>query len=275
MAGKHRSDPWTSSAASHETLGLGPHVHVVTHLANNISFTDEPRRSVRATKGQHTKSLDLLDQPAEPAKKRSTKKATTKKAVSQQEEISGAEEEEIIRCVCGVTEQDDESDEDWIACETCSAWQHNVCMGVTTEKALLDTLDYYCEQCKPENHKELLDGITRGEKPWEQRRKAHEEAELAAQKAKKGKKGKNKRTSDPKQEPAQNGKVKTTDIAADVKPEKTENLSRSGSTKRKARDDPQEESSKVCVTHPYSSTFSTNMFVLDQSTQSVNASAKV
>jgi len=201
---------------------------------------------VRATKGQHTKSLDLLDQPAEPTKKRSTKKAAAAKKAASQEEVSNAEEE-IIRCICGVTDQNDESDEDWIACETCSAWQHTVCMGVTTDPALLEVLHYWCEQCKPEHHKELLDGIARDEKPWEQRRKAYEEAELEAAKAKKGKKGKAKRASDPKPEVEQNGKSKQAEPPAEVKKEKDKKdaIERSGSTKRKTRDEPVEDSSKV------------------------------
>lgn len=223
-------------------------------------FTEEPRRSVRATKGQHTKSLDLLDQPAEP-KKRSTKKAAAKKV----QEEEPPEEEEIIRCVCGVTEQDDESDEDWIACEQCSAWQHNICMGVTTDKEILDTLSYWCEQCRPENHKELLDGIARGEKPWEQRRKAYEEAEREAAKARRGKKGKAKRTSDPKTESktevTQNGKAAVPEPSVDAKKEKDkekdkekkEALGRTGSTKRKAKDDLPEDAAKVsfALPHPY------------------------
>jgi hypothetical protein len=209
-------------------------------------FADEPRRSVRATKGQHTKSLDLLDQPAEP-KKRASKKAAAKK-----EEV--VEEEEIIRCVCGVTEQDDESDEDWIACETCSAWQHNVCMGVTTDSSLLESLHYWCEQCHPQDHKELLDGIAQGRKPWEERRRAYEQAELEAQKAKKGKKGKAKRTSDQKAEVAQNGNASLVQPPVDAKKEKEkekekekkEVLGRTGSTKRKAKDDAPEDPAKVC-----------------------------
>jgi hypothetical protein len=222
---------------------------VLLRIILTVICAEEPRRSVRATKGQHTKSLDLLDHPAEPAKKRASKKSAAKK-----EEVAAAEEEEIIRCICGVTEQDDESDEDWIACETCSAWQHNVCMGVTTDPALLDSLNYWCEQCKPEDHKELLDGIAQGRKPWEERRRAYEQAELEAQKAKKAKKGKAKRTSDQVAEVVQNAKAAQTEPPADVKKEKEkekekekkETLGRAGSTKRKAKDDPAEDPAKVC-----------------------------
>ena len=86
--------------------------------------------------------------------------------------------------------------------------------------ALLDSLHYWCEQCKPENHKELLDGIAQGRKPWEERRRAYEQAELEAQKAKKAKKGKAKRASDQVAEVVQNGKVTQVEPPADVKKEK-------------------------------------------------------
>ena len=49
---------------------------------------------------------------------------------------------------------------------------------------------YYCEQCKPEGHKNLLAAIAGGEKPWEEgaRKRLAAEAEKAAKK-KKGKRG--------------------------------------------------------------------------------------
>ncbi len=50
---------------------------------------------------------------------------------------------------------------------------------------------YYCEQCKPEDHKELLAAIARGEKPWEEvaRKRDAAEAEKATKKKKGGKRG--------------------------------------------------------------------------------------
>ncbi|ELR07196.1 PHD finger protein 3 [Pseudogymnoascus destructans] len=207
-------------------------------------MSDEPRRSVRATKGQHTKSLDQLDQPAEPSKKRGGKKASAKK-VSSQEASAEEEEEDVIRCVCGAEEQDDSAGEDWIACSDCEAWQHNVCMGITTDKDVLENMEYWCERCKPENHKELLDSIARGEKLWETRLKAHDQAILEAQKNKRGRKGKGKRVSEVRAETPQNGKSKTPDAQPEAKKEKKEAASRAGSTKRKTRDESHDEALKV------------------------------
>lgn len=158
---------------------------------NSRTTEVEPRRSVRSTKGQHTKSFDELEQA--PPKRRQNKK--TKKAQEEEQQQEGQEDDEIIRCVCGATEQDDDSGEAWISCEQCFAWQHNVCVGVSSfEDEIPD--NYWCEICKPENHKELLDGIAKGEKPWEARRKAHEEQKKRPRKG--GRKAKTKRQSDAK-----------------------------------------------------------------------------
>lgn len=75
-----------------------------------------------------------------------------------------------------------------VCCDNCSAWQHNDCMGITEDEDELPE-HYFCEQCKPENHKGLLAALARGERPWEEATKRREEA-LRLKKQKKGKKGK-------------------------------------------------------------------------------------
>ena len=189
----------------------------------------EPRRSVRSTKGQH-KALDL-EQPTEP-KKRGKK---GKKAIEKTEEP----EEEIIRCVCGATEQDEDSGEPWIACDNCGAWQHNVCMGMSVYSEDLPK-EYFCEQCRPEDHKELLDGIAKGEKPWEARRRAYEEEQAEKKKKKGNKKGK-KRQSDSQEEPQSSQKSK----ASPAPEKKGANSKATAGTKRKERDDSQDKDAKV------------------------------
>lgn len=199
----------------------------------------EPRRSVRATKGQHTKSFDELE-PAAP-KRRQTKK--TKKA---QEQEQSQEPEEVIRCVCGATEQDEDSGEAWISCETCYVWQHNVCVGVSSfEDEIPD--NYWCEKCRPQDHRELLDGMAKGEKPWEARRKAHELEEAERKKKKGGRKPKGKRNSDSKEDldkDTSRSKSKaspTPDVPA-VK-DKKEAVAKQG--KRKSREDSHDVDAKV------------------------------
>ncbi|KAG7144026.1 Histone deacetylase complex subunit CTI6 like protein [Verticillium longisporum] len=192
----------------------------------------EPRRSVRATKGQHTKAFD--DQPLEAPKKRGRKKK------QQQEEEP---EEEIIRCVCGATDQDDDEDDQvWVACDTCGAWQHNVCMGMPDDNL---PEHYYCEQCRPqlEYHKELLSGIAEGRKPWEERQKAYRDrksAEAAEKKKKPGKKKGvrgSKRVSDSKEDVSQAASSQAGDSPAPEaapKPKGKKEGSKPGPAKRKA-----------------------------------------
>lgn len=50
-----------------------------------------------------------------------------------------------------------------ICCEKCDVWQHNLCMGWPEEEV---EDDYYCEECAPQSHVELLTAMKRGEKPW-------------------------------------------------------------------------------------------------------------
>ncbi|KAI2610060.1 uncharacterized protein GGS25DRAFT_514042 [Hypoxylon fragiforme] len=156
-----------------------------------MSGEPEPRRSVRATKGQHTKAFDQLENGPEPPKRRQSKKG--KKAAEKDEKHD--EDEEIIRCICGATTQDDDdTNEPWIACDKCGAWQHNVCMGMSVFTEDL-TRDYFCEQCAPDDHKHTLEAMKKGERPWEGRRQKYEEDK---KRKKGGRKGKAKRLSDPK-----------------------------------------------------------------------------
>ncbi|RFU81025.1 hypothetical protein TARUN_1118 [Trichoderma arundinaceum] len=198
----------------------------------------EPRRSVRATKGQHTKAFDELEPPV--PKRRQTKK--NKKAQVQEKEQS-QDPEEVIRCVCGATEQDEDSGEAWISCETCFVWQHNVCVGVSSyEDEIPD--HYWCEECKPENHKELLDSIARGEKLWEVRRKAHEEE--AERKKKRGGRKRGKRSSDPREElekDAAQAKASPTPDAVTRDKKDVTAVAKQG--KRKAREDSQDGDGKT------------------------------
>jgi len=162
-----------------------------------MRITDEPRRSVRATKGHHSK-IDMLDEPPTEPKKKSAKKGA-KKAVEQQEE----EEEEEIRCVCGAISTDDSPpDEPWIACDECAVWQHNTCMDISPFGDEVPE-NYKCEQHDPVFHKELLDAMARGVPIWEERKKkwakklkAAAAGDSSKKGGKKGKTGGGKRASE-------------------------------------------------------------------------------
>lgn len=95
------------------------------------TISDEPRRSGRATKGQH-KNLDMVaDTPAKKSKARKDKAA---KASAEPTPGPDEEEEELIRCICGEYEEEEDVERDMICCDKCSAWQHNDCMGLSFAK---------------------------------------------------------------------------------------------------------------------------------------------
>ncbi|KAF3936812.1 hypothetical protein ABW19_dt0203943 [Dactylella cylindrospora] len=146
-------------------------------LRRDENGTPEPRRSGRSTKGQHTRNAELNEeQPAAkktaPVLKKGSKptrgkgskadKASSPAATATTEENS--DDGEIIRCVCGA--DTDEGGRQMIQCDRCNAWQHSSCMQIPTKNT---PEEYYCEQCKPELHKDLLEKMARGEKPWERR----------------------------------------------------------------------------------------------------------
>jgi hypothetical protein len=109
-----------------------------------------------------------------------------------------------------------------------------------------------CEQCDPTLHKELLDAFARGEDILAKRRreyeieKAQNENDGGNEGPKKKGKKKGKRNSDQKSEASHgtNGRTNSPPVA-DLKKEKKDTVARSGSTKRKARDDEVQDSTKV------------------------------
>jgi len=141
----------------------------------DLQPTDEVRRSGRANKGHHTKNADALDEPvAKPKAKPKTEKkdkAADKAQAARSQSAQTAENEEeedaLIRCVCG--DQRDIRGRQMICCDSCEAWQHNRCLNLP-EGDYWDNKQYYCEQCKPEDHKDLLAAMARGEKPWNKKK---------------------------------------------------------------------------------------------------------
>ncbi|EDN09939.1 predicted protein [Histoplasma mississippiense (nom. inval.)] len=169
-------------------------------------MAEEPRRSGRATKGQHSKNNDLSEL-APSKRKGKTQAKAQKQASDEQTPAPNEEEDEIIRCICGEYEEEEDVERDMICCDKCSAWQHNDCMGLTFPKGQ-EPAEYFCEQCKPENHKELLDKMAHGEKPWEEaaRIRALAAEEKKARRKKGGKRGrKSTRPSDIKSEGGDDG----------------------------------------------------------------------
>ncbi|OQD73840.1 hypothetical protein PENDEC_c013G05980 [Penicillium decumbens] len=207
---------------------------------------DEPRRSGRATKGQH-KNLELPETPAKKGKGKGQKDKGSKTSAEPTPAPSEAEEEEIIRCICGEYEEEEDVERDMICCDSCLAWQHNDCMGLTFAKGS-EPDTYFCERCKPENHKALLEKIAKGEKPWEQvAERRRQEAEEKKSKKKKGKKG-STRKSQGKADSGTPGRAGTSatpgpgqspapGVSASAEPEKNGHDSRRSSTNKRKLDE--------------------------------------
>lgn len=265
MAGKQSYTNFLSGAASYavrhwEKAGGRDRQQLDNPL---ILMPDEPRRSGRATKGQH-KNLELPDAPSKKGKGKSPKEKSGSKASAEPTPgpSEDGEEEEIIRCICGEYEEEEDVERDMICCDQCSAWQHNDCMGLVFAKGA-EPDQYYCEQCRPENHKVLLEKIAKGEKPWEEvAERRRQEAEDKKSKRKKGKKGSRKsRPSESKTEastPARTGTSATpgpphspnTAASASVEPEKNGHAGdsrRSSTNKRKLEESVEADAASVRI----------------------------
>ncbi|CAO2647524.1 Nn.00g084460.m01.CDS01 [Neocucurbitaria sp. VM-36] len=185
MSGKQTPPTRALSSQSRTPHELGPRNKDLKPGADaNPVATEEIRRSGRANKGHHTKNQDALDEPSPAAPKPKTQppkpdkkaqgqgknqpkgqptRAQSTQSGEHEEEEEEEEEDAIIRCVCG--DQRDIRGRQMICCDSCLAWQHNKCLGLP-EGDYWEGKDYYCEQCKPEQHQELLAAMARGEKPW-------------------------------------------------------------------------------------------------------------
>lgn len=173
------------------------------------------RRSGRATKGQHPKNHEVSDTPVlKPRGKAKGSKAAKQVSATPPPDDTDA----IIRCICGCVEEDEDDERVMIICDKCDAWQHNECMEVSENTEELPD-QYFCELCKPEDHRQLLAKVARGEKPWEERARQREieEAERKARRRKGGKKGKKGRASEVKADDSKtNGTPATTPIKKPV-----------------------------------------------------------
>jgi len=173
-----------------------------------LRYTDSTRRSGRATKGQHSRALEEVENVATPPLKRGGKGNKARKNEPEPEE---EEETAIIRCVCGYVVEDEDDERKMICCEECEAWQHNECMEMSENDDELPD-KYYCEQCHPQDHVELLRKIKNGEQPWEDRAKQRElEEQEKKGRKKKGKKGgrKPRQSEVRKEEVQENGAMDT------------------------------------------------------------------
>jgi hypothetical protein len=227
MAGKQACAPSLPSkpprpsirlaACEHSSCIHTSRIHSKKTQTDSVLHVEEIRRSGRATKGQHTKNSDDDLPPPAPARKagqaqqKSKSKGKGGKAVSNEPEPEDPPEDDaIIRCVCGIN--DDDYEGTMVCCEKCLAWQHNLCMGISEDESKLPD-EYWCEQCRPQDHVALLAAMKLGERPWDVRKAEKAEAE----RIKRQKKGKRKsRPSAANSIPAEETPIKETSTPADA-----------------------------------------------------------
>lgn len=165
----------------------------------------------------------VADAPMKRAKSKSFSKDKSSKPSAEPTPGPSDDEEELIRCICGQYEEEEDVERDMICCDQCSAWQHNDCMGLSFPKGQ-EPDQYFCEGCKPENHKDLLERIAQGEKPWEEvaERRRKEAEDKKSTRRKRGRKGGRRgRPSESKTEtstPARSVKGQTPSSAPSVPP---------------------------------------------------------
>ena len=175
---------------SHQALPIG-RFKKLRMLNGTVELTfaiDEPRRSGRATKGQHTK---LPEESAEPPVK--AKGKPRKKQQQQPEEEDDANEQ--VRCLCGIGEDEDDEGRAFTCCDNCNVWQHNDCMGLPLK---YNPAQYFCEQCRPEDHPVIAEALQRGESAQDIAARLREEVHS---RRKGGRKSKGPRVSEVREEP--------------------------------------------------------------------------
>jgi PHD-finger len=94
----------------------------------------------------------------------SVKNGSGAQALQQNDAVEANVDVIILRCICGST-SDLEDGRKIVCCDKCDNWQHLECMGLPlNDEELNDT--YYCEVCKPNNHRELLVMVDKAGKHW-------------------------------------------------------------------------------------------------------------
>ncbi|KAG9316655.1 hypothetical protein JVU11DRAFT_2709 [Chiua virens] len=104
-------------------------------------------------KGKEKEKPSSVDPTFDPA---SSKQSSASTGTAEPQDDDG-EEQGITRCIC---EDDAEGGEFMVQCEICNVWQHGLCMGFQSEDQLTMS-SYYCEQCKPEHHQDLIKRIAK------------------------------------------------------------------------------------------------------------------
>lgn len=174
-------------------------------LTRDLWVTEEesgqqPRRSSRSTKGQHSRFAQQEAEAAlaSPAKKRKVRQpgaATDTKfneaavSATHSEEDSGT-----VSCACGLVRENNQ--EMMAQCEKCFKWQHVKCLFGTGNEELLPE-NYECHECRPELYPKLHEQKSKKSEPIDKIKKSSDESTP-----------KEKQKTKPKEKPADKTKEK-------------------------------------------------------------------
>ncbi|KIM31458.1 hypothetical protein M408DRAFT_21492, partial [Serendipita vermifera MAFF 305830] len=123
-------------------------------LNGNLNGTDPASTSSGGGARTTKRVRDGTEEPVEEKKPRSLKRGA--KVIEESDmavdgEGDGDEDGGDTRCVCGKGDSDEGGL--MVMCETCKVWQHTQCMGIPDDNV---PDHYWCEQCMPDLHTELL-----------------------------------------------------------------------------------------------------------------------
>jgi hypothetical protein len=133
-------------------------VQEITRGLPNSEASENAKADPRTDEDSHA-DLDANFQRGPYADHEANDSHTADDMIDETMEEVGDAEDEVTRCVCGHQEyqggDDDQTESDgiFIQCDLCKVWQHGVCVGITSETV---PDGYYCEECKPELHREGL-----------------------------------------------------------------------------------------------------------------------
>ncbi|KAI8099737.1 uncharacterized protein BX664DRAFT_322010 [Halteromyces radiatus] len=121
------------------------------------------RRSTTRQQGNPTSPTTpcLTSQTESGSSTTATVHGTGTSTANKTSEDESSDDNAVTRCPCGKeklpylydNDMDDGDEGLMVQCDQCEVWQHCKCVGLEEEKDIPD--QYYCEQCRPENHKSV------------------------------------------------------------------------------------------------------------------------
>ncbi|WWC87397.1 uncharacterized protein L201_002286 [Kwoniella dendrophila CBS 6074] len=125
----------------HEPATVPPPTASLSNILTTPSNTDNSSPAAHPPTPTRTSPDPPIKQKGK--RKRNTTGGSSRRASSDHPAHYMGEDNTVIRCICGFTEDDGFT----IQCEGCWAWEHGICFGFMDEASAPDK--YFCELCQP------------------------------------------------------------------------------------------------------------------------------